>query len=56
MKKFAASLTSSELQLARKIEAAGLATFSQAVKAIERDEQERIEEWKRQLESKSSSD
>lgn len=42
-------LTDAQERLARAIEAAGLATISQARKAFERGENDRIEEWKRQL-------
>lgn len=40
MKKFAATLINAEIRFARKVEAAGLASYSQAVKAIERQEEE----------------
>lgn len=52
MKKFGASLTNTEMALARKIEAAGLASISQIVKAFERGEDEKIEAWKQALEPK----
>ena len=46
MKKFASTLTNQEIAYARKIEANGWASFSQAVKAIERGEIERkVAEW-----------
>ena len=48
-KKFASTLSNSQIDLARKFEAAGLTTYSQAVKAFERNETTRIDEWKRQL-------
>ena len=48
-KKFASTLSNSQIKLARKFEAAGLTTYSQAVKAFERNETSRINEWKRQL-------
>ena len=38
MGRFAASLTDTQIKLARAIERAGLATFSQAVKAAERQD------------------
>lgn len=38
MKKFGGSLSSSDFRFARAVEAAGLATISQAVKALERNE------------------
>lgn len=43
------TLSNAEYRLAKRIEAAGLATLSQAVKAIERDEP-RLQEWLRLLE------
>ena len=52
MKPFAATLTNSELRLARAIEAAGLASYSQAVKAIERAEVEKIAAWQAALAAK----
>ena len=48
-KKFGSTLSNSQIQLARRIEKAGLTTFSQAVKAFERGQTKQIEEWKRQL-------
>lgn len=50
MSKFAKGLTGGQMALARKVEAAGLATFSQAVKAFERKENSRIEAWQKELE------
>ena len=49
MRKFASKLTDSQMRLARRFEAAGLTTISQAVKTFERNETKRIEEWKRHL-------
>ena len=49
MRKFAATLTNTECRLARTIEAAGLTTYSQVVKAIERGETEKIEAWQAAL-------
>lgn len=49
MKKFAASLTDRQIALARSIERAGLASYSQAIKAFERGEDERIAAWKAEL-------
>lgn len=51
-KKFATSLSNQQYTLARTFEHAGLTTFSQAVKAFERGETARIDEWKRQLKEK----
>lgn len=52
MKPFAATLTNSELKFARAIEAAGLASYSQAVKAIERQDDEKLAAWRLALDSK----
>lgn len=49
MAKFGASLSNKQIALARAFEAAHLTTFSQAVKAFERDDSERIATWKQQL-------
>lgn len=48
-KNFGATLSSKQIALARAFEAAHLTTFSQAVKAFERDDSERIATWKQQL-------
>ena len=53
-KRFGSTLSNSQIQLARRIEAAGLTTYSQAVKAMERNETRRLEEWKRQLDEKEA--
>lgn len=53
MRKFATTLTNSEIRFARKIEAAGLASYSQAVKAIERGEDEKLAAWRKALAAKS---
>lgn len=53
MKPFAATLTSEELRFARKVEAAGLASYSQAVKAIEREDDAKIAAWRKALAAKS---
>lgn len=45
-KKFAASLTNAQYAEAKKFEAAGLTSLSQAVKAFERGETSRINEWR----------
>lgn len=50
-KKFGEGVSNSDMQLARRFEQAGLTTISQAVKALQRRENKRIEEWKRQLEA-----
>ena len=52
MKKFAATLTNAEVKLARAVEAAGLASYSQAVKAIEREDNEKIAAWRKALAAK----
>ena len=49
MKPFAATLTNSQIRFARAVEAAGLASYSQAVKAIERQDDEKIEAWREDL-------
>ena len=54
MTMFAKNLTDAQFKLARRIEAAGLATLSQAVKAIERNETAKIEAWKAALAAKQS--
>jgi hypothetical protein len=54
MKKFAASLTNAQVSLARKFEAAGLTSYSQAVKAFERGEDEKIEAWKAELSKRNN--
>lgn len=53
-KRFAAKLSNAQYDVARKIEAAGLASISQVVKAFERGEMARIAEWKRQLAEKAA--
>jgi hypothetical protein len=55
MKKFAAKLTNAQYAEARKFEAAGLTSISQAVKAFERGETSRIAEWRKQLAAKKES-
>jgi len=52
MSKFAATLTSDEIKFARKVEAAGLASYSQAVKAIEREDTEKLTAWRKALAAK----
>ena len=54
MKKFAATLSNAQYALARRFEAAGLTTLSQAVKAFERRDNEMIEYWKNQLKEKDA--
>lgn len=54
-KKFAASLSNQQYALARAFERAGLTSISQAIKAFERGDTARIEEWKRQLQEKGKS-
>jgi len=46
---FGAPLSDAELRLARQVEAAGWASLSQAVKALERGETTKINEWRRRL-------
>ena len=52
MKPFAATLTSTELKFARCVETAGLATYSQAVKAIERQDEVTLATWRAALAAK----
>ena len=52
MKPFAATLTNAEVAFARKVEAAGLASYSQAVKAIERDDTDKLAAWRKALAAK----
>lgn len=52
MKPFAATLTRTELSLARAIEAAGLASYSQAVKVIERQDEVKLATWRAALAAK----
>ena len=52
MKKFAATLTNAEIRFARKVEAAGLASYSQAVKAIERQDEVKLATWRAALAAK----
>lgn len=47
--KFGAGLSDAQFRLARRFQKAGLTSISQAVKAFERYDDERIEEWKKQL-------
>lgn len=55
-KKFGAGVTNSQMKLARQFEAAGLTTYSQAVKAFQRRENDKIEEWKLQLSKQKAND
>lgn len=48
-KKFAASLSDSQMKLARRMQDAGLDTISQIVKAFERHDDAQIAKWKEQL-------
>ena len=54
MKKFAASLTAGQLQFARKVERLGIATYSQAVKAIERNEIVTVRTWQVEIAKRES--
>ncbi len=54
-KKFAASLNNQQYAQARAFESAGLTSLSQAVKAFERGETDRINAWKKQLQAKQES-
>lgn len=48
----ATKLTDKQFELARAFERAGLCSISQAVKAFERKENDKIEAWKKQLAEK----
>jgi hypothetical protein len=52
MAKFGQGVSNAQATLARKFEAAGLTSYSQAIKAFQRGEESRINEWKRQLQAK----
>jgi hypothetical protein len=54
MKKFAVKLTNAQYAECRKFEAAGLTSLSQAVKAFERNEINRINEWRNALRQKAN--
>jgi len=51
---YAPKLTDKQIALARAIERAGITTYSQAIKAFERRENAKIEEWKRLLNERSA--
>lgn len=55
-KKFAQKLTNREFETARAFEAAGLTTISQAVKAFEREEIEKIRTWTLALNAKRAAE
>lgn len=44
-RKFRGQLTSAQIQFARAVEAAGIDTYVNAVKAIERDEYRKVQAW-----------
>lgn len=52
--KFASGLTGTQMLMARRFEAAGLCSISQAVKAFERKDWAKITIWKQQLEAKQA--
>ena len=54
MKKFGASLSDSQMKLARRFQDAGLTTISQAVKAFEHRDDASINAWKEQLKVKDA--
>jgi hypothetical protein len=47
-------VSDAQVQLARKFEQAGLTTYTQAIKAFQRRDEQQIEEWKQQLRSIST--
>lgn len=49
-------VTERQAALARRFERAGLCSYSQALKAFERHEDSKIEEWKRQLAEKETNE
>jgi hypothetical protein len=51
---YSKKITDAQFRLARRFEEAGLTTISQAVKAFERRENEKIEAWKKQLAEKEN--
>ena len=52
--KFASTLTDAQMKLARRFQAAGLATISQAVKAFENRNNTQINAWKEELKQKDA--
>jgi hypothetical protein len=54
-KRFGEGVSNAQMDLARKIERAGLTSYSQAVKAFQRGDNKQIEEWKKQLQQKQES-
>lgn len=48
-KRFGEGVSDAQYQLARRFEAAGLCSISQAVKAFQRGEADKIASWKQQL-------
>lgn len=53
-KKFGAGVSNADYAEARKFEAAGLCSISQAVKAFQRNDSARIAEWRKQLAEKNA--
>lgn len=53
MAKFGEGVSNAQVALARKFEQAGLCSYSQAIKAFQRDENDKIEAWKKQLSEKN---
>lgn len=51
-KKFGQGVSDAQMKLARQFEQAGLTSYSQAVKAFQRQDTAQIEEWKKQLQQK----
>lgn len=52
MAKFGAGVTDAQAKQARQFEQAGLTTYSQAIKAFQRHDQQQIEAWKQALHEK----
>ena len=53
-KKFGQGVSDAQIALARRFEAAGLTTYSQAVKAFQNRDNERIAAWKAAITAKSN--
>ena len=50
--RFGEGLTDKQIKLARSIERAGITTYSQAIKALQRKETARVNAWIEQLKSR----
>lgn len=52
--KFGQGVSDAQARLARQFEQAGLCSYSQAIKAFQRRDSERIDTWKQQLATKKA--